>query len=166
MSPDIIRTLLDYHYGEQQKVWQDCVLQLDEAQYLHESGYSHSSIRDCLLHVLNGERSWLARARGDGPATPHAAADFADRAALGKRFAEVEAQVRAFAGSLDEAGLAAPAQYISAAGERIDNRVWHILLHIANHGLIHRAEIMAMSAAMGGPSFDLSLMRWLYKGRY
>ncbi|MCE2489241.1 MAG: DinB family protein [Anaerolineae bacterium] len=166
MTLDIVRTLLDYHYGEQHKVWQDCVLQLDEAQYLHDSKYAHGSIRDCLLHVLNGERTWLARARAAAAATPHAAADFPDRAALGARFAEVEAEVRAFADGLDEAGLAAPAPYISVAGERIDNRVWHILLHIANHGLIHRAEIMATSAAMGGPSFDLSLMRWLYKGRY
>lgn len=166
MTPDIIRTLLDYHYGEQQEVWQDCVLQLDEAQYLHDSKYAHGSIRDCLLHVLNGERTWLARARGDGAASPLAAEEFPDREALGLRFAAVEAEVRAFADSLDEAGLAAPARYISAAGEQIDNRVWHILLHIANHGLIHRAEIMAMSARMGGPSFDLSLMRWLYKGRY
>ncbi len=166
MTPDIIRTLLDYHYGEQQKVWQDCVLQLDEAQYLHDSKYAHGSIRDCLLHVLNGERTWLARARGDGAASPLAAEEFPDREALGLRFAAVEAEVRAFADGLDEAGLAAPARYISAAGEQIDNRVWHILLHIGNHGLIHRAEIMAMSARMGGPSFDLSLMRWLYKGRY
>ncbi|MDE0609452.1 MAG: DinB family protein [Anaerolineaceae bacterium] len=166
MTPDIIRTLLDYHYGEQQKVWQDCVLQLDEAQYLQDSGYSHGSIHETLLHVLNGEWTWLERARGDGAASPRSAADLPDRAALAARLAEVEAEVRAFAGGLDEAGLAAPAPYMSAAGERIDNRVWHILLHIANHGLIHRAEIMAMSARMGGPSFDLSLMRWLYKGRY
>ena len=166
MTPDIIRTLLDYHYGEQRKVWQDCVLQLDETLYLQDTGYSHGSIHETLLHVLNGEQTWLARARGDAAATPHAAEEFPDRATLGLRFAGVEAEVRAFADGLDEAGLAAPAPYLSAAGEQIDNRVWHILLHIANHGLIHRAEIMAMSARMGGPSFDLSLMRWLYKGRY
>ena len=166
MTPDVVRTLLDYHYAEQHKVWQNCILKLEPGQYTLDTKYSHGSIRDSLIHVLNGERTWLARARGDAAATPHLADDFPDRAALGEGFAEVEAEVRAFASGLDEAGLAAPAPYISAAGEHIDNRVWHILLHIANHGLIHRAEIMSMSAGMGGPSFDLSLMRWLYKGRY
>lgn len=166
MTPDVVRTLLDYHYGEQQKVWQDCVLQLDEAQYLYDTGYAHGSIRETLLHVLNGEWTWLERARGRPPAPRFSAGDLPGRAELGEKLGEVEAEVRAFADGLDEAGLAAPAPYVSFAGEQIDNRVWHILLHIANHGLIHRAEIMAMSARMGGPSFDLSLMRWLYKGRY
>ena len=165
MTPDIIRTLLDYHYGEQQKVWQDCVQQLDETQYLQDTGYSHGSIHETLLHVLNGEWTWLERARGRPPLRRFSAGDLPGRAELGEKLEEVGAELREFAAGLDEAGLAAPAPYTSAAGEHIDNRVWHILLHIANHGLIHRAEIMAMSARMGGPSFDLSLMRWLYQGR-
>lgn len=166
MTPDVIRTLLDYHYAEQHKVWQDCILQLEEVQFLYDSHYSHGSIRDSLVHVLNGEWLWLERAQGRSPVTRHDASDFPDRAALGARMDEIEAEVRAFAAGLDDAGLAAPVQYTTAQGERIDNRVWHILLHIPNHGLIHRAEIMALSDRMGGPSFDLSLMRWLYNGRY
>lgn len=166
MTPEIVRTLLDYHYGEQHKVWHNCVLKLEPAQYVYDTQYSHGSIRETLLHVLNGEWTWLERARGRSPVPNFSADDLPQRAALGEKLAEVEAEVRAFAGGLDEAGLAAPAQYVSPAGELIDNRVWHILLHVANHGLIHRAEIMAMSARMGGPSFDLSLMRWLYDGRY
>lgn len=166
MTPDIIGTLLDYHYAELHKVWQDCVMQLDEAQYFHDSGYSHGSIHETMVHVLNAERTWLARARGGAPAQHLTGSDCPDRAALRARLDEVEAEVRAFAGGLDAEALAAPARYTAPTGERIDNRVWHILLHIANHGLIHRAEVMAMSAALGGPSFDLSLMRWLYAGRY
>ena len=166
MTPDIVRTLLDYHYAEQRKVWQDCVLQLDEQQYIGDTNYAHGSIRETLLHVLNGEWTWLERARGRSPAPRFSTVDLPERAEMGAALDRVGAEVRAFAGGLDETGLAAPARYTSAAGERIDNRVWHILLHIANHGLIHRAEIMALSAGLGGPSFDLSLMRWLYKGRY
>ncbi len=166
MTPDIVRTLLDYHYAEQHKVWQDCILQLEEVQYIYDMDYSHGSIRDCLVHMLNGEWWWLERARGRSPVTRQPASDFPDRVAVGARMDAIEAEVRAFAGGLDAAGLAAPVQYSTPEGERIDNHVWHILLHIANHGLIHRAEIMAMSARMGGPSFDLSLMRWLYNGRY
>lgn len=166
MTPDIVRTLLDYHYAEQHKVWQQCILKLEPVQYVYNSKYSHGSIRDTLIHVLNGEWAWLERARGRSPAPNFSDADLPERAELGEKLEQVEAEVREFADGLDEAGLAAPAPYVSAAGEHIDNRVWHILLHIANHGLIHRAEIMAMSARMGGPSFDLSLMRWLYDGRY
>ena len=166
MTPEIIHTLLDYHYAELRKVWQDCVLQLDDQQYFHDLGYSHGSIHECLTHVLHAECWWLARARGRSPRSRLSGSDFPDRMALRARMDEVEAEVRAFAGALDAAGLAAPVQYSTPEGERIDNRVWHILLHIANHGLIHRAEIMAMSHRLGGPSFDLSLMRWLYDGRY
>jgi uncharacterized damage-inducible protein DinB len=48
----------------------------------------------------------------------------------------------------------------------IDNHVWTILLHLCNHGLIHRAEIFAIAHQVGGPTFDLSMMRYLYDGRY
>lgn len=166
MSLEYFKTLVDYNYAEHRKVWNDCVMQLSDEQFFHNSGYSHGSIHAEVVHVMSGDWWWISRAQGKSPQQGLKAADYPTRDVIRAHWDEIEAEVRGFVNGLDEAGLAAPVQYTNPKGEVIDNSVWAILLHLCNHGLIHRAEILAIAAQLGGPTFDLSLMRYLYSGRY
>jgi uncharacterized damage-inducible protein DinB len=166
MKPEYIRTLIDYNFGEHRKVWDNCIMQLSEEQFRRDTGYSHGSLYAEVLHVMSGEWWWISRAQGQSPQQHLSAADYPTREAIRVQWDRIEAEVRAFVDSLDEAGLDAPVQYTTPKGEVIDNHVWKILLHLCNHGTIHRAEIMAIAAQVGGPTFDLSLMRYLFGSRY
>src|SRR5690606_6782419 len=166
MNLEAIRTLIDYNYGEHRTVWNDCIMQLTEEQFTRDSRSSHGSIHAEVVHVMNGDWWWIERAQGKSPQSQPKAAEFPTRAIIRARWDEVEAEVRGFVDQLDEAALAAPVQYTTPKGEVIDNHVWKILLHLCNHGTIHRAEILAIAAQMGGPTFDLSFMRYLYGSRY
>lgn len=166
MSLEIIRSFVDYNYGEHRKVWDLCVMQLSEDQFRQESGYSHGSIHAEMVHVMNAERWWLLRAQGQSPLSQPEIDAYPTRESIRSRWDEIEAEMRAFVDGLDETSLFAPVQYTTPKGEVIDNSVWQILLHLLNHGTIHRAEIMAISHLVGGPTFDISYMRWAYDGRY
>jgi uncharacterized damage-inducible protein DinB len=166
MNPEFIQTLIDYNYGEHRKVWDNCVMQLTDEQFTHDSGYSHGSIHAEVVHIMNGEWWWISRAQGKSPQSQPKAAEYPTRADVRARWDEIEAEVRGFVSGLDEATLAAPVHYTTPKGDVIDNHVWKILLHLCNHGTIHRAEIMAISAGMGTPSFDLSFMRYITGGRF
>jgi uncharacterized damage-inducible protein DinB len=166
MNLHYLNTLYDYHYWEQRRVWDDCVMQLSETQFMQDSGYSHGSIHAEVVHVMAGEQWWLARAKGESPQVQLQVANFPDRTSIRQQWDQVEAAMRAFISQLDETRLAAPVQYTTPKGEVIDNHVWAILLHVINHGTIHRAEILAIAHRLGGNTFDLSFMRWLKQGRY
>ena len=166
MSLDYIRTFVDYNYDEHHKVWDQCVMKLSEAQFRQDSGYSHGSIRAELVHVMNGEWWWISRAQGKSPQTQPGLEIYPTREAIRTRWDSIEAEVRSFVSEMDEEKFASPVQYTTPRGEVIDNYVWQILLHMLNHSTIHRAEIMAISDMIGGPSFDLSFMRWRYGSRY
>ncbi len=161
-----LSTLYDYHYWELRRVWDDCVMQLSEAQFQQDSGYSHGSIHAEVVHVMAGEAWWLARAKGESRREQFKIADFPDRASIRQQWDAVESDMREFIQQLDTESLAAPVQYTTPAGDVIDNHVWAILLHVINHGTIHRAEIMAIAHRLGGNTFDLSFMRWLKQGKY
>ena len=166
MKLDYLKTMIDYNYGEHRKVWDGCITQLTDEQFQRDTGYSHGSIHDDVVHVMSAEWWWISRAQGKSPRAGYKAVDFPTRESIRVRWDEIEAEVRGFVDGLDNTTLGNPVQYTTPGGEVIDNYVWHILLHMLNHGTIHRAEIMAMSAMVGGQSFDLSLMRWLYGSRY
>jgi uncharacterized damage-inducible protein DinB len=166
MQTAYIQTLIDYNYGEHHKVWHDCIMQLSDDQFYRDTGYSHGSIHADVVHVMSGEWWWISRAQGKSPQANFQPADYPDRPAIRARWDEIEAEVRGFVNDLDEAKLACPVQYTTPQGEVIDNHVWRILLHMLNHGTVHRAEIMAMSHLVGGPTFDISMMRYLYGSRY
>ncbi len=163
MTPDALRTLYDYHYWELHHVWNDCVMQLSDAQFRQDSGYSHGSIHAEVVHLMNGEWLWLARARGQSPQGDLTPADYPDRAGIRTKWDHIETEMRGFVATMNTDTLEAAVHYTLPQGAQVENHVWKILFHILNHGTIHRAEIMAISHQIGGPSFDLSFMQWLMR---
>ena len=59
MTPEYIQTLIEYNYAEHHKVWDQCIMQLTDEQFTGDSGYSHGSIHQEVVHVMNGEWWWM-----------------------------------------------------------------------------------------------------------
>lgn len=140
MNADAFRHLFAYHHAENQLLWRVCAALPDET-FAHATGYSHGSIRDQLVHLMDVEEAWFSDLRGVVPPDTDDAAgapgDPTDRARLRARWDAIEAATRAWLAELrDDRLMDRPLQ-----GEDAELRVWQVLVHVVNHGTDHRAQV-------------------------
>ena len=153
---EMIHTLYNYNFWEHRRLWEECIMALDEAQFFVDTGYSWGSLQRECVHVMSGERHWFSRARGVS-VEPLEFDDFPTRASVRARWDQIEAECRAFLATLTEETLAGEVTYTARGGQVVTNHRWRILVHCANHGIVHRA---AMIHRLGGPNIDVSLMQY------
>ncbi len=156
----LLKTLTDYNYGEHRQLWQT-IATLDDATFLQDPGYSIGSIQHEVVHIIRADRLWLSRAMG--------AADVAllptetvDRGEIRETWDRLEQDVKAFLDGLSDQELQQSVTYINAKGQTQTRRVFELLLHLCNHGTVHRAEMCAVLHMLGHTiDFDVSLRRFL-----
>lgn len=152
MRPDEVRTLYQYHFALNRRVWDECILWLSEEQYKQPIDYSVGSIRNQAVHVMNTDERWFCGLMGrEVPGWYDARHQFSTREALRVKWDEVEAMQRGYLDTLTEEIL---------DGEFHGMKIWQVLFHVVNHGTDHRSQMLAMMAPMGAPTFahDFSYM--------
>lgn len=144
MTPEALRLLFDYHYWAFDRVW-DCVWSLSEAQFTQEIDYSIGSIRNHLVHVMAGTQRWIYRLRAQEAPDVPAYDDYPTRAAVRAKWDALKTEMLDYVHSLDQAQLNERIRWtIAARGINCDNYRWELLLHVANHGTDHRAQMLAL----------------------
>jgi uncharacterized damage-inducible protein DinB len=147
MNAQAFRHFYDYHFAENRKIWDSSVAQLSEAQFTQHVGYSHGSVREQIVHLMSVDEGWFSELRDVVPAEPPAPADGDDRAALRARWDEIEQDMRGYlAGLRDDMLFTTP---ITEPEEDKDLIVWQVLLHVANHGTDHRAQLLRQLSDLG-----------------
>ncbi|HEX3508968.1 MAG TPA: DinB family protein [Candidatus Dormibacteraeota bacterium] len=146
MNADAFRHLFDYHFNENSTVWDKYVTPLSDEQFTQEVEYSHGSIRNQIVHLMNVDEAWFTGLRGvefvEGPDP----ASFVDRDAIRSRWDVVEQQVRDYLSTLrDDMLLQKP----FAEGEDKDLILWQVLIQVANHGTDHRAQLLRLLNDLG-----------------
>jgi uncharacterized damage-inducible protein DinB len=148
MESEIFRTLVAYNYALYHRVW-DSIMTLSDEQFVAEIDYSHGSIRNQIVHVATVDSRWLqglneqpgARAFNLNPA------DYPSRNSARELWDTTSKQVTDYVASLDEANLAQIPQGMGGP-------VWHVVVHLVNHGTDHRAQILRALHDFGAPTFD------------
>ncbi len=160
MNADAFRQFYDYHFAENRKLWDWYLPDLSPAQFMQAVGYSHGSVRDQLVHLMNVDESWFSELRGEFPEPfPPATAD--DRERIRARWDQVEQSMRAYLGELrDEMLFTKP---IREPEEDKDLMVWQVLLHVANHGTDHRAQILRLLNDLGLRTAPQDYMFYVYE---
>jgi uncharacterized damage-inducible protein DinB len=145
MNAAAFRHLYDYHFATNRFLWDTYIVPLTHAQFTQASSYSHGSVRDQLVHLVNVDDVWFSDLSGQVPAESLDPAQVVDRAAFRAHWDAVEQRMRAYLAHLTDDMLNdQPLQ-----GEDKDLRVWQVLLHIANHGTDHRAQILRLLSDLG-----------------
>jgi uncharacterized damage-inducible protein DinB len=160
MHIDTIRLLYDYNYWAHRQVWA-CVEPLSEADYRRPVDYSMGSVHEQITHVMSAEWIWFSRLRGTSPTAMLHPEDFPDRATVRARWDEIEGEVRAYLGQLTETALLSTFEYSRTGGQRHQDRVLDILLHVVNHGTDHRAQILELLHTYGAPTIAQDLIFYL-----
>lgn len=126
----------------------------------------HGSVRDTLLHLLEVHRGWLSWWDG----SKSAEASYADRldrdalpdvAAIQVVWAEISAQTGAFVSTLTDSDPGRVYGWDMGSGRTWAQPLWGMMLHVANHGTQHRAEVATMLTGFGHSPGDLDLIFYL-----
>ena len=146
MNADSFRHLYEYHFTENRKLWK-YILPLSHEQFTQAAGYSHGSVRDQLLHLLDVDDVWFSELRGIQPVDPLPPADGNDRDRIRAYADGIEQRMREYlAGLRDDMLFLKP---IQDPEEDKDLIVWQVLLHVINHGTDHRAQILRLLNDLG-----------------
>ena len=148
MSLDDLITMLDYHYWARDRML-DALERLPPEQYARDLGSSFKSIRETVVHMYAAEWAWYSRWQGASPTALLTSEPYPDVASIRRAWTETEANVRAFANRLGEAGVTKVIEYTLLNGSAGASPFWQMLQHVVNHASYHRGQVTTMLRQMG-----------------
>ena len=147
MNANAFRHFYDYHFAENHKIWDSYVTPLTHEQFTKNVDYSHGSVRDQIVHLIDVEDVWFSELRGANPSEPIPPADTDDRETIRAHWDSVEQKIREYLAELrDDMLFDKP---IKEPEEDKDLIVWQVLLHVVNHGTDHRAQLLRVLNDLG-----------------
>ena len=162
MTPTDIATLFDHLYFVRDRV---LAAALDPAVPLVDpAAPTLRDLRSTLVHELDVEWSWRTRlAAPDRTVFPPddeelRAEDFPDLAAIAARWADDEAEMRAWLSTLDEAALAAPCRTEATGG---GHPFWFHLQHLYSHALQQLSDAAVLLSAAGRSPGELDFLEFV-----
>ena len=146
MNADAFRHFYDYHFAENRKIWDEYIVPLSQEQFTQDVGYSHGSVRNQIVHLINTDDAWFSPLRGVDFPESLDPAEIEDRATIRLHWDAVEQNIRAYLATLrDDMLFEKP----FPEGEDQDLILWQVLLHVVNHGTDHRAQILRLLNDLG-----------------
>jgi uncharacterized damage-inducible protein DinB len=148
--------LYDYNYWATDRILRAAAGITDE-QFRAPAAFPHGGVRGTLTHALSAESGWRARLQGGGPYRPLPEDTFPTVAALAAAWRADEAAMRAYLATLSDDGLSGSLRFTRSNGDTHTSIIWHLLVHVVNHGTQHRAEAAAQLTDYGHSPGDLDL---------
>ena len=103
MNVDAFCYLYEYHFTENRRIWDSSMMLLTAEQFTQDTGYSHGSVRDQLVHLMNVDEVWFSELSGAAFPEPFEIAGADDRESIRAHWDGVEQMMRAYlAGLTDE----------------------------------------------------------------
>jgi uncharacterized damage-inducible protein DinB len=146
MNADAFRHFYDYHFAENRKIWDAYVTPLSQEQFTQEVDYSAGCVRNQIVHQINADHSWFSGLRGEEIQPWVEPSRFEDRHELRQYWDMVEHKMQEYLANLRDDMLF---QKPFPEGEDKDLILWQVLLHVANHGTDHRAQLLRVLHDLG-----------------
>ena len=148
MNADAFRHLYEYHFAENHRLW-EYVMSVSAGQFVQPLGYSHGSVREQVVHLMDVDEVWFSDLRRVQPPDVAEADGQDDRQALRTRWDGIEQGMRAYlAGLGDDMLFEKP----FPPGEDENLILWQVLIHVVNHGTDHRAQLLRQLNDLGVPT--------------
>lgn len=156
-----ILTLYQYNYWANARVL-DATAEVSHAEFTAPAKLSHGSLRGTLVHILSAEWIWRKRCQeGVSPSTLLAEEEFPTLATLRTQWQIEEQAWRSFLASLDDEAPLETVRYTTTKGTPYENTLWHVLVHVVNHGTQFRSEAGVVLSEYGHSPGDLDFIAFL-----
>lgn len=134
----------------------DAARELSPEDRTRPMGVSHESLQKTLGHIYAADQVWYSRTADSSMPLPAVGQEYSMEALIGD-WAELQKKWEAWANSLGDADLEHVAAYKLRDGTPGQTAVWQIVMHVVNHGTLHRGQVMAMMRQLGAkpPATDL-----------
>jgi len=162
VTPKDVQRLFAYNAWALDRVW-GCVERLSDEQFVKEVDYSRGSVRNQMLHIATAIERWMQRLEGASPAPGPAAVGDPTRASVRALWEQTKAELDAYLATLDQAKLdEIVVGRLAGRGADYASRRSDLLLHLANHGTDHRAQVLAiLHSEFQVPTVEQDMMLYL-----
>jgi uncharacterized damage-inducible protein DinB len=150
-----VRTMYRYNEWANEKVLA-AAAGVSNEELARERTVSMGSIAKELAHIVAAQESWGSRLREETPTRPPEPLHENIVATLRKRYDASHAWLREYAERLTDDELTRVID-IEWQGETYRYTPWKMLMHLANHGTQHRAEVGIALLALDASPGDLDL---------
>jgi uncharacterized damage-inducible protein DinB len=134
----------------------DAAVKLTDEERARDFQTADKSVVGSLAHIFAADRAWLGRVRG---ASPTKFIDDRDRHldVLLNAWPPLLEQWDALLAAETDATVARNIIYRNLKGDPNQTPLWHIVLHVVNHGTHHRGQVSGFLRALGHtpPPIDL-----------
>ncbi len=159
---DYFKQLTTYHEWATQRLLQDHVAAIPDADYRREAGLFFGSVHGTLNHLLVAETVWQARfIDSQSPAIALDAELEANRKVLLASLLAASSRWGTWLGTIDLEAMNDALHYRRANGQPLSLPFVQTLGHVFNHATHHRGQITAVLTAMGYASPELDWVRLL-----
>jgi uncharacterized damage-inducible protein DinB len=151
-----VHVYLQYHYALTRRLWES-IQHLSDEQFVAQIPYSRGSIRDHLVHLATTDTRWLRGLQGqpDARLLKFNPADYPTRQAAQTLWDGVAQDALAYISGLDDDAM-------QRTPPGMPGPAWQVLMHLANHGTDHRAQVLRALHDFGAPTFDQDLIYYLW----
>jgi uncharacterized damage-inducible protein DinB len=150
-----LATHLDYSRWATGRLLEACQT-LAAEELMRDLKASHSGVLGTLQHIYFADRIWLARLEGR-PQIFKSPDESPSLDELRQNWPTLSAAYNAWLEGTSEETLHQDFSYRNLKGEPCTLVPWKVLLHVVNHGSIHRGQVMGMFRQLGHtpPPIDL-----------
>ena len=144
MNAADVKDIFDYNYWANARVL-DATARVRADLFVDPAAVTTRNLRGTLVHQLDVEWSWRRRWQGLEEAAVLSDEDFPTVAALAARWHEDEWEMRAYlAGLVDDEVT----RLLDLGGDH-PPPLWHLFLHVVNHGTQQRADAAVLLTRYG-----------------
>jgi len=161
MNANAFRQFYDYHFTQNRKIWENYITQLSPEQFTQAVNYSHGSVRDQIVHLLDVDDVWFSELRGSEPSEPLPGTSSDDRNIIRAHWDKVEQKMLDYLSELQDDMLFD--KPIKEPDEDKDLIVWQVLLHVVNHGTDHRAQLLRVLNDLGVETTSQDYIFYVYE---